>query len=129
MGSVVTHPLDKYCIVELMTRKGSFKVSACHRIAVAVQDGFPADARAAAELAIGDRVFMGTRALPLTRISHFDTRTELISVAFSPDVPVESFIVPCGMQTHGEILPCEPFDFSAYSEADLQQAMPVRYDD
>jgi len=50
---VQTHPLDKYCIVELMTRKGSFKVSACHRIAVAGQDGFPADARAAAELASG----------------------------------------------------------------------------
>ena len=34
-------------------------------------------------------VFMGTRKLPLTKISHYDMRTELYKVGFYPDIAVE----------------------------------------
>jgi hypothetical protein len=134
-GSVISvvssehQPFNKYCIVELVTRKGSFTVSACHRIAVDNQTGRLGDPRKASDLRVGDHVFMGERKLPLAKVSHFAMRTELYKVAFHPDIPVESLIVPCGMRTHGELVPYPPMDFSAYSESDLLQAMPVQYED
>jgi len=99
--SFVPLPFDMYSIVELVTRKGSCKVSECHRIAIPGQNGGQGDSRAAADLKVGDHVFFGSRNLPLTRISFFKMRTELYKVAFYSDVPVEAVIVPCGMHTHG----------------------------
>lgn len=127
--SAVPLPFDLYSIVELVTRKGSCKVSECHRIAIPGQDGSQGDSRAAADLRVGDHVFFGSRNLPLTRISFFKMHTELYKVAFYPDVPVEAVIVPCGMHTHGQNVPYPPADFSVYSEADLLQAMPTHYED
>ena len=46
----------------------------------------------AGELAIGDRVFMGTRQLPLTRVSHSQERTELYGISFDLDQMVEADI-------------------------------------
>jgi hypothetical protein len=71
------HILDKYSIVELVTRKGSFKVSACHRIAVGAENGATTEVRSAGGLRRGDYVFIGTRLLPLTKVCIFETRTEL----------------------------------------------------
>lgn len=127
--SAVPLPYDIYSIVELVTRKGSCKVSACHRIPIPSQDALPGDSRAAGELRVGDLVFFGSRTLPLTKISFFRMRTELYKIAFYPDIPVEAVIVPCGMHTRGEVVPYPPLDFSSYSEADLLQAMPREYED
>jgi len=141
---LTVHRLEKAkChVVELVTRLGSFKVSACHRVIVPGQDGATPREKKAADLAIGDRVLMGTRDLDLTNVKHLEMWTELFRISFDQDAAVEGFITPLfGMQTLGD--PCqagasshqEPgsvFDLSGlpqYSEEDLRGALPLRYED
>jgi len=132
---------QKYQVVELVTRLRDFKESACHRIIVVGQDGATARESVARDLAVGDRVLVGTREVRVTKVTHLEMWTELISISFDRDVAVEGFIAPLlGMQTLGEPHqarasnqePSAAFDllgFSRYSAEDLCQAMPLRYED
>lgn len=120
---------QKCHIVELVTRLGSFTASACHRVVVSA-DG---QEKSAAELSVGDQVFMGKRELRLTKVTHLQKWTELFSISFDRDQAVECFIVPMvGMQTLGErsaIALINTFGLSQYSENDLLQAMPAIYEE
>lgn len=120
---------NKCDVVELVTRLGSFSVSACHR--VIVPNG--GREKAAAELSVDDRVFMGTRELRLTKVIHLCKWTELFSISFDQDQAVGGFIVPImGMQTLGESpgnVLINTFGLSRYSEDDLLQAMPSIYEE
>lgn len=122
---VLRHEHQKYHIVELVTRLGSFKVSACHRIPLVGQDEALSVEKRAGELIAGEQVRMGTRGLRLTKVTHLQMWTELFSVCFDQDQSVEAFIAPhLGMQTKGAGI-----DLSQFSEEDLYQAMPLRYED
>ena len=60
------------------------------------------------ELIAGDRVRMGSRALPLTKVTHLQMFTHLFSLCFDSDRSVEAFIAPhlC-MQTKGAGIPVD----------------------
>lgn len=99
---VTHHPRQKYKLVELVTNRGSIKVSADHRIVLAVGDDSSATCRAD-QAQVGDKVLVGEWVRSLTRVTPSEEATELVEITFEPDGNVEAFLVPMwGMQTRGE---------------------------
>merc|ERR1711920_446245 len=130
------HPRKKCLIVELVTRQGSFKVSATHRVAMVGQTGELTEARRAGELTVRDNVVVGTKKQKLTRVTQSEEWSELVSVSFCPDRSMEAFVVPSrGLQTRGESFP-EEMDaslllqvFSQVAADELHRAQPAAYED
>lgn len=129
---VTHHPCQKYKLVELVTNQGSIKVSANHRIVMAVGNGLSATHRAD-QVHKGDKVLVGKWVRSLTRVTPSEERTELVEITFEPDGNVEAFLVPMwGMHTRGEPPAprnCDPQLMLMISQEELLRAMPTCYED
>jgi len=150
VSRIQLYPADKNkpCeLVDLTTNRGVFRVSANHRIATANSEGMPCEIRSTSQMQRGDRLFVGSKQRVITKVVRTSTRTDLSSVSFTLDAPVETFMVPhLGMQTRGEPLDDQANAnagssfassfvvdlrsmFAEISEEDLLRAMPLRYDE
>mmetsp|Transcript_58596 Transcript_58596/g.107854 ORF Transcript_58596/g.107854 Transcript_58596/m.107854 type:complete len:546 (+) Transcript_58596:71-1708(+) len=101
-------------IVEIITRKGSHKFTANHRI-VTVSTNSTLDRLVwveAGSLNVGDHIRIGDAPIAITKIKEYKKFGEIVELHFDPDVPVETQMISSlgGIFTLGGSFPETPRD-------------------
>jgi len=91
--AITIHPAEERELVEICVRGASLTVTASHRVLVQDSDGSRRTVLAA-ELRCEDHVFCSGGPKQLTSLQRFTQILEVVEVAFSPDEPVEAFLLP-----------------------------------
>lgn len=112
---------DKRSLVELVTNQATVKISENHRIVVGAGKRI-----AAKDLKVGQSVWVGQRERALAAVRHSDEKVELVDVRFTPDLPVEAFVIPAyGLNVFG----AEPDLMQDFREVPLEELLRAQGED